>query len=204
MKRTLGFFALATAAVSLSLSTASSALGRGDVAPQGTPDKMIAQEVSTVTITSNPANVAVEFSVMPVNAVRVFRNDKAYSWEKDSLVEQDFSNLRDTIALVCTRTVEKTPLALVVGNANISGVRNLSKALASHMRKGRLYPMGVASLGFEKFYSMNSPKDGSPMGYLSVGAGKVVLVWFVPSTAASYDVSELTSSTKEVVRIQLQ
>jgi hypothetical protein len=203
MKRIHATVGLAIAAFALVVYAASSPVSAARAAEAS---REPAPQVATaVSITSNPSNVAVEFELMAADAVRVFRQDKTYVWEKDSMVEEDFSKLKGAVALVCTRTIPKPDgLSVVVGNANISGLRKPDKAFSQWIRKGRLYPVGVASFGFDKFWVMRDVKEGRPMAYLSEGGGKVVLVWFIPDGPADYAVNELAIDKSAVVGIKVQ
>jgi hypothetical protein len=142
-----------------------------------------------VVITANPSNVPVEFTVMPVEQIGIYRNDKAYKMQDDEFVREDYSGLKDYIALVCTRKSE-TGGGLSIGMPSISGVKRVDAKLKPLLKGGRYYHVAMASTGFESLYAVNDLK-GKTTGYLGLGHGTLVLVWLMPNVPGNYEVAGL-------------
>jgi len=178
------------AGVSVALAAQS---GPGPVGTEG------AQAQRGVAITANASNVLAEFSVMPVDQVSIYRNDKTYKVQEGEWVKEDYSGLTDYIALVCVRKSEKGGLS--IGVPSISGVKRVDARLKAQFKGGRLFTIGMASSGFDRLYAVNDLK-GKTTGHLGMGDGTLVLIWFMPNVPGNYEVSGL--SGKSVVSIRIE
>lgn len=150
-----------------------------------------APHIAVVTVTTNVDAIPVTLATMPIDGVKVYRDDNRYMWQAGDLKLEDYSDLKDTIALVCTYAYTTNDSKVA---PYISGATYVPR-WPSQMRMGKLCPLAFAVSGFENvkpvsglgIYAVSS--HGSLEGFVGArGNGQITYVWFIPNIEAQYDI----------------
>jgi hypothetical protein len=159
----------------------------------GHPDLLQVPSKATLKITKNPQKIPISARLMSISELISELSDKAksYAWQRGSPSPQDYSEIKDTMALL----VDMDYSELVDNNKltwhpELRGISCIHRLVAKHGEFNKsdfhkTFPLFVACTN-PKVDVLRNDLTGLYFGFLLSGTGKVTYVWLIPTIKADY------------------